>query len=246
MARRMNPWLGWALALAVAGAFCSLGFWQLGRAWQKAGLQLEADRTLQMRYPQSLAMAADPRRAASFDWAAGDGEFAEAPAILLDNQSRDERAGVRAYRLFKPSQGMPLLVDLGWLPLAGNREMPTIARPNGTILVKGLLVPPPSHGLIMPIANMQANGDVLTTGLGAAGIPSALAVKTLPPRILRLDPAMENLGYARDLDVLPNTMPPARHLAYAVQWFGLALAVLATATILTFRRRRAGREKMAA
>ena len=43
---------------------------------------------------------------------------------------------------------------------------------------------------------------------------------------------------ARDLDVLPNTLPPERHLGYAVQWFALALAVLATALILTTRRQR--------
>src|SRR3546814_3794695 len=46
------------------------------------------------------------------------------------------------------------------------------------------------------------------------------------------------LGYARDLDVLPNTLPPERHLGYAVQWFALALAVLAIAALLTFRKRK--------
>ena len=55
--------------------------------------------------------------------------------------------------------------------------------------------------------------------------------------MLRLDPAME-LGYERDLELLANTLPPDKHRGYAVQWFGLALAVLATALILTFRRRR--------
>ena len=55
--------------------------------------------------------------------------------------------------------------------------------------------------------------------------------------MLKLDPAIP-LGYARDLDVLPNTLPPERHLGYAVQWFGLALAVLVTALVLTFRKPR--------
>ena len=54
-------------------------------------------------------------------------------------------------------------------------------------------------------------------------------------RVLRLDPTLP-LGYARDLDVLPNTLPPEKHLGYAVQWFALALAVLATALLLTFRK----------
>lgn len=46
------------------------------------------------------------------------------------------------------------------------------------------------------------------------------------------------VGYVRDLEMLPNTLPPARHLGYAVQWFGLAAAVLATAMLLTWRARR--------
>ena len=60
------------------------------------------------------------------------------------------------------------------------------------------------------------------------------------PRVLRLDPALP-LGYARDLDILPNTLPPQRHLGYAVQWFALAAAVLATALLLTFRKPRPAR-----
>ena len=67
----------------------------------------------------------------------------------------------------------------------------------------------------------------------------------IAPRVLRLDPA-RNKGDAgvmlapgeRDLDILPNTLTPERHLGYAVQWFGLALAVLVAAIILTLRNRK--------
>jgi cytochrome oxidase assembly protein ShyY1 len=37
---------------------------------------------------------------------------------------------------------------------------------------------------------------------------------------------------------VPGTTPD-RHLGYAVQWFALAAAVLATAAVLTFRKPRA-------
>jgi cytochrome oxidase assembly protein ShyY1 len=56
------------------------------------------------------------------------------------------------------------------------------------------------------------------------------------PYVVRLDPDLP-LGYPRDLDVLPNTLPPERHLGYAVQWWALALAVLVTALVLTYRSR---------
>ena len=68
-------------------------------------------------------------------------------------------------------------------------------------------------------------------------LSAALDMPTLAPRVLKLDPALP-LGYTRDLDILPNTLPPERHLGYAVQWFGLALAVFITALLLTLRTRR--------
>jgi cytochrome oxidase assembly protein ShyY1 len=42
----------------------------------------------------------------------------------------------------------------------------------------------------------------------------------------------------RDLEILPNTLTPERHLGYAVQWFGLAITVLVVALVLTFKRKK--------
>lgn len=243
--RRLHPLLGWTVALLAMAAFCGLGAWQLGRAKQKEAMLAAVHKVLDERNPRSLAVAADAARARDYDWAAGEGAFADAPAVLLDNQQRDGRAGVRAYRLFVPTGAPPLLVELGWLPLPGDRTLPGIDRPAGRIRVQGLLVPPPSHGIAAAVATKQQGGEMLTTGLDAASLAPGLGVGTLPPRVLKLDPAIK-LGYVRDLDILPNTLPPERHLGYAVQWFGLALAVFVTALLLSLRQRRRSREKMAA
>ena len=63
--------------------------------------------------------------------------------------------------------------------------------------------------------------------------------------MLRLDPERSK-GDAgvmlapgeRDLDILPNTLTPARHLGYAVQWFALAATVLVVALVLTLKSKR--------
>src|SRR3546814_14859555 len=60
---------------------------------------------LGQRQAQPLAAAADPLRRNDYDWSAGEGRFADLPPVLLDNQSREERAGVRAYRVFQPDGG---------------------------------------------------------------------------------------------------------------------------------------------
>src|SRR5690606_33526115 len=82
---------------------------------------------------------------------------------------------------------------------------------------------------------------LLTLALDPDTLATSLDLPTLAPRILKLDPAQplpSAPAYARDLDILPNTLPPERHLGYAVQWFGLAAAVLVIALVLTFRKPR--------
>jgi surfeit locus 1 family protein len=237
--RRMPLWLGWTLALLVAAGFSALGHWQLQRAHEKQALLTRTEQVLAGRQagPLSLAGAAQ-----GLDWAAGHGLFTEALPVLLDNQLREGRAGVRVYRVFQPVEGPPLLVELGWQPLPADRHLPQVPRPVQT-LVSGLLMPPPAAGLAGHRAPARQDGALLALGLQPQALAAPLRAPGLAPRVLRLDPALP-WGYPRDLDVLPNTLPPARHLGYAVQWFGLAVAVLATAALLTVRRRRAARAKI--
>jgi cytochrome oxidase assembly protein ShyY1 len=223
------------LALLVIALFTWLGFWQLDRMHEKRAMLGAAGAVVQQRHALPLSAAADARRSSDYDWSAGSGRFAALPPVLLDNQSRDDRAGVRAYRVFVPADAPPLLVELGWLPVPGDRRMPPVPRPDGEMRIAGLLAPPPSAGIATTIVQPQADGTLLTIALDLPLLRRSLALPVLAPRVLKLDPAIP-LGYARDLDVLPNTLPPERHLGYAVQWFGLALAVLVTALVLTFRK----------
>lgn len=227
---------GWVLAVLVVALFAWLGFWQLGRMHEKQAMLDATAQVIHDRRPVPLAHATDVQQANGYDWSAGNGRFADVPAILLDNQQRDGHQGVRAYRVFQPASGSaPLLVELGWLPLPGDRTMPVVARPGGEQHIDGLLAPPPSSGIVQAHVELQRGGALLATSLDRSVLRDALHLPGLAPRVLKLDPALP-LGYPRDLDVLPNTLPPERHLGYAVQWFGLSLAVLLTALILTFRK----------
>ena len=237
-ARRLPLWVGWLLALVVAALCVSLGFWQLQRMHAKQALLDDSAQVLEQRRQQPLTLAADAARARDFDWAAGTGHFAPLPAVLLDNQNRDGRAGVRAYRVFLPAQegATPVLVELGWLPLPGDRRLPGVDVP-AVEQVSGLLLPPPSAGLAAPVLATQADGTLLAVVLDLPALAAALDLPALAPRVLRLDPTLP-MGYVRDLDLLPNTLPPQQHLGYAVQWFALAAAMLVIAALLTWRMRR--------
>lgn len=238
MSRSRTLLLGWTLAVLAIASFASLGAWQSRRAVEKQAMLDAAARVLKARDPVPLAAAADAARRRDYDWSSGAGEFDPRGPLWLDNQQRAGRAGVRAYRLFVPSQGEPLLVDLGWLPLSGDRALPVVERPSGCIVLRGLLAPPPSTGLAMGEGIVRQGDGWLMTRIDTARISAALGLSPpLAPRVLRLDPALR-LGFERDLQLLANTLPPDKHRGYALQWFALALTVLVTAMILTFRRPR--------
>ena len=243
MSSRTTFIVGWTAAVLAIVAFVSLGQWQLSRMHQKQAMLDAVEATLAARTALPLSVAGDAARARDYDWSAGLGRFVDGPAFVLDNQIRAGVPGLRVYRLFAPVDAAPLLVDLGWTPLADRTTRlpePTIVRGEGLlgrdVALRGLLAPPPSAGLALGPA--LAPGDaVLMTRIELDAIAADAGLPALPPRVLRVDPALD-VGYARDLDVLPNTLPPDKHLGYAVQWFGLALAVLVIALVLTFRKRR--------
>ncbi|GAB3730578.1 SURF1 family protein [Luteimonas pelagia] len=228
---------GWLAALALAGVFATLGAWQYGRSQSKAATREAATAALEVRDAVPLADAGDAAKRDLLAWSSGTGRFPDAPAVLLDNQQRHGRAGVRAYRVFVPDTGGPLLVDLGWLPLPGDRALPPVPAPGAT-RVAGLLAPPPSAGLAAATAVPQPGGDrILATALDMDALAPLLGTAPPAPRVLRLDPDLP-FGHDRDLDVHANTLPPERHLGYAVQWWALSATVLVVALVLTLRRTR--------
>lgn len=234
MTRQHTRLVLWLLAIAVAAGFAWLGRWQLDRMHQKEALLRQASQVRQHPLTLDAALAQAPRLA----WASGMVELLP-QQVLLDNQMREGRAGVRIYQPARTGNGAWLLVDLGWWPLPPDRQLPVLAPLAGREPVRGLLAPPPSAGIALgPALTRTAEPSTwLATRIDLPAIAAALGRRDISSQVLRLDPALP-LGYARDLEILPNTLPPARHLAYAVQWFGLALAVLATAAILQWRSRR--------
>ena len=246
--RRYGMLLGWLLAVAVTAAFTWLGCWQLDRMHEKQARLDAAAQALEPQTAQSLLLASDPARAQAYDWAMGSGSLANA-TLWLDNQIQDGKPGVRMYCVLLPDDGVQaVLLDAGWWPLDGQRDLPVFGCPIGNAQqVRGLLAPPPSSGLLHGDA-MAVSGPRrwLATRIDPVAIAGAMKLSAgIAPRVLRLDPA-RNKGDAgvmlvpglRDLVILPNTLTPARHLGYAVQWFALALTVLVVALVLTLKARK--------
>ncbi len=235
---RRNPVFLWALALLATALFARLGFWQLERGEEKRDMLGKAASAVSLRVPKPLSVIADVERRADYDWVEVEGRFADSPAVLLDNQQQGGKVGVRAYRVFVLKDGLPVLVDLGWSALPPDRTLPRVLRDVQRDRLAGLLMPPPGQGLDMGAPVQQSDDTLLATAIDLPTLRVALDLPALAPRVLRPDND-PGLGYARDFDILPNTLPPERHIGYAVQWFGLAITVLITALLLSWRRRRA-------
>lgn len=229
------------LVLSVLGVCLAIGFVQLGR-WQlsrEAGKreQLAAAAAALAAPPQDLAARlAGP--ATAIDKVAGTARFTATPRLWLDNQRRGQQVGMRLYCAALPvGADTPLLVDLGWLPVAPDRRLPAVDCPIGEHALAGLLVAPPSVGLRLGPGLVEQDGAWLATRLDPAEVSAAWSsAPALADRVLRLDPAVP-LGHERDLVLLGNTLPPEKHRGYALQWFGLAAATLVILILLNLRRR---------
>lgn len=236
--RRSGLAFGWALAVLAMALFAWLGFWQYGRMQEKQA-RLDAVAEV-LREKRAFSLVSDIVPApGELKWVEHAGRIEDA-TLLLDNQQRDGRPGVQVLCVFDAGGvrgGGHRLVDFGWVPVAGDRRMPAVSCPAGPFRARGLQMDPPSTGVAMGEA-VQAIGP--RRWLMTRVDPDAVAAATgfaVWPVVVRLDPTLP-VGFERDLDVLPNTMPPERHLGYAVQWWALALAVFATALVLTFRSRK--------
>jgi surfeit locus 1 family protein len=211
------------LVLLVEVLLLRLGFWQLARGHEKQAQIAALKVTLRDKHPMDLAQAlAD---AEGYTWVDGHVRFLPEPLLLLDNQRNGAAVGLNVYQIGIAADGQALLIDLGWLPVAGDRSLPKPEALFATYRLSGLLMPPPSMGFRMgPALSEQADGSWLLMRLDQSALAERLG-RPLAARVLRVDPSLE-IGFARDLNVQANTLPPEKHRGYALQWFGLAMAWL--------------------
>lgn len=226
------------LTVAAAALFVRLGVWQLDRAAYKDSLvRRYAAAATAPPVPFDQVGANPPSDA--FPRVAVHGRWLGDRAYLLDNPRHDARGGVEVYvPLALHSQSRLLLVDLGFLPGTGNEQLPQLpALPPGEVDLHGLYLPPPGVGLELggDALTGQAHWPKNTIYLDLGQVAKDLG-RQLYPRVLALD-ADPAAIYQREHAFDFSSMPPARHRAYAFQWFSFAVAVVAIFLVLHRKRR---------
>ncbi len=222
------------LTLVVLAALVSLGRWQLRRADEKRVLFEEFDRGADATRVIDARSAPLPR----YQHVEAQGRYDGSRQVLIDNMTNaDGRAGYFVITPFALTGGGWLLVNRGWVPLGASRaRLPEVGVPADGRRIRGRADHLPSAGIRMGhpapleppfpvVANFPTRAD-----LGQLLHEDALAPAT---DVVLLD-ADQPEGYVRQWQ--PPGLPPMRHLAYAVQWFGLALALGVIYVVTNFRR----------
>lgn len=239
MKLRRPSWFAVVLTLVGVLLFVRLGFWQLQRAVEKDRLLARFAEAAAQPLRDFDATAGDPA-ASAFPHLRAHGRYLRDRAYVLDDQIRHGRPGVVVYVPFLPCHdedcvngvGRVLLLGMGFIARnPGDRELPVLPPlPSGEVDVEGLYLPPPGGGLRLGgDALLQQEGwPKLTTFIDLDAIGRDLD-RHLYPRVLLLD-ADPAVPYLRAWT--PEVMPPARHRAYAFQWFSFAIAALVIFLVL--------------
>jgi cytochrome oxidase assembly protein ShyY1 len=225
--------LAWgALALVVAIGMARMGWWQLDRAEAKQVLLDGIDRAVAAQL-QPLAELDLESGQARFRAASVRGEFLADRQVLLDNQTRNGKPGVRAYVPMRPAnESRALLVDRGWLPWPDRAQPPpSAAVPGGWQYLEGMLLDPPGAGLQLG-APAADEWPLLVTRIDLHEIEQRLGVPLL-------DLVLEDRAAPRAESIRAQMLPPERHRGYALQWFGLSLTILIIYAALAWRALRA-------
>lgn len=214
----------------------SLGRWQLHRAADKRVLYDsfaaggEAVRAVDAQTPKL------PR----YQHIEAAGHYDGARQVLIDNMVNGERAGYFVITPFALTGGGWLLVNRGWVPLGQTRaDRPVIPVGSEERRIRGRADNMPSPGIHMGTpAPLAPPYPVLATFPTREEIAQLLQERRWASAadLVMLDPG-EPDGYVRNW--APPGFPPLRHVGYAVQWFGLAVALAVIYVVTNFRRKSA-------
>ena len=220
MAQRTRKLLPWLLTAISVAAMCGLGFWQLERMIQKQH-RLSSIAQKQSNGSVSLLTALtndDPRDiAVTFD-----GEPDTTHLVFLDNQIQDKRVGYDVIVPVKTNAGW-VLVNYGWVSAPDmQRTLPTIKIDKGLLSFRGIVSVPGINPLITETNTQSLVFPALVQQIDFADLSQRLN-RDLLPYVIQL--TKDDVAFVRDFR--PVVMSPEKHLGYAVQWFGLAVAAAA-------------------
>lgn len=207
-------------------ALLSLGLWQMQRAADKQSL-VEQRAAGEVIAPLVLSDTKGLSDSDRYRAATVKGHYVAGQQWLLDNRIFRGQPG---YHVFTPFQLIgaerpSVLVNRGWVAVGESRDyLPELPIPDQTVVLHGRLDSPASVALVIGEPPVSSVADkVLLQSLDIAALAGARGL-ALMRYALVIDEGQPG-GLQYDWSPIPP-MGPEKHLGYAVQWFGLAVALL--------------------
>ncbi len=200
----------------------ALGMWQLGRAEQKAAI-LERIDARRQRPPVDfgqVARIAEP----GYMPVVLQGEYLNGRDVLLDNRTYRGRFGYEWVQPFRDQSGALVLVSRGWI--AGSLDRAVLPSPEpaaGNLRLLAEVYVPLGKHFSLAASPLPAGWPKRVQNIDFEALREAYQ-EPLYPYVLRLLPGQPTAltPYWQDVNMLP-----AKHRAYAVQWFAMAAALAA-------------------
>lgn len=230
-------WLGLSAYALMMLLLCSLGVWQLGRAEQKKQLLLRQQTAIDSGVINLNQQTMDDTAALRYRKAKLTGHYDIAHQFLLDNRIVDGKTGYFVLTPFRvDGQQAAILINRGWLPLGDDRnQMPDLTMQTEPTEIAGRINQFPSVGLVLKGAEIPTENWPSVVQVVDSKVLSQKLGYEIAAFQIELEPSAAG-GYTREWKInVP--IPPEKHLAYAVQWFGLALTLTALFIWISIKNR---------
>lgn len=212
-----------------------LGLWQIDRGQEKQAI-IDQHAAAQAEGPRAVSQSDIIEQSLRQDTRVSvQGEFSPADYVLIDNQTSHGRVGYHVVALLRTegiTQRIP--VNLGWIPIPGRRDiLPDVELPEGSVTVTGRINLPAERPFLLREQQFETQLPQRIQYLELTPLSEAIATP-LPYFSVLLDESAD-FGFVREWPVVISE--PHRHYAYAVQWFGLAIAALVVFIFASRRKR---------
>lgn len=214
------PVIATLITLTAVVIMSLLGLWQLDRGEQKA-----------LRLAQIEARAASPLSLAELlskqgdfaDWpVSARGQLDTGRVFLIDNKTWQGKVGYQVLVPLEIENGL-IITNLGWVAAGNTRaSLPELVFDNTAGVWHGFVSLPQANPMVRETITAADQWPVVLQQPDLALMEQMLNAQLLP--MIMIVNNGQGLGLPQTWQ--PVVMPPEKHLAYAIQWFGLALASL--------------------